>query len=456
MFPAIKQAWRELRSGFGSEPLSLGLEKKGYGDGLTFNAVNLDWYQRNGYRNIYSAMSGAMPGWSGERVSLSTALNHSVVWACNRVVSESVGGLPLGMLQETKGGKQEAKDKPMFSALHNAPNDEITARGFRETLTSHCLLGGNAFAKIYRRSGTGVANELDLLLPGQVVVDRDKQKRLTYLVKDSNAEGKTYTIVPGKPQDILHIRGLGFDGTSGYSVLEMGRQSIGTAIATERYTGTFFRHGARPPYYLQKATKFKSEEDFQKWRAEWENTYSDYHRAPLLEGSDMTYHPMGLNAKDAQLLDSRLFSIHEICRWFLVSPHLVGDLSRATFSNIEQLALEFVKITLSTWLTRWEQELWRCVLTAEEKSQGYFFRHNVNALLRGDFLPRMQGYSIMLQNAIASPNEIRDLEDWNAYPGGDGRHYQLNMQPAAPTTVQTSPGSQDDTGADSVSEDPEG
>lgn len=455
MFPALKEAWRELRSGFGSDPVSLGLEEKGSGD-LAFNVVNTDWYKDNGYRNIYAALSGATPGWSGERVSLRTALNHSVVWACNRVVSESVGGLPLGMLQETRGGKQEAKNKPMFTALHNAPNDEMTARGFRETLTSHCLLGGNAFAKIYRRSGTGVANEFDLLLPDQVRIDRDKQKRLTYLVKDGNSPEITYTIQPGKPQDILHIRGLGFDGVQGYSVIEMGRQSIGTAIATERYTGAFYQKGARPPYYLQKGTKFKTEQDAEAWRTQWENTYSDYHKAVMLEGGDITYHTIGLNAKDAQLLDSRLFSIHEICRWFLVSPHLVGDLSRATFSNIEQLALEFVKITLSTWLTRWEQELWRCVLTPEEKSQGYFFRHNVNALLRGDFLPRMQGYSIMLQNAIASPNEVRDLEDWNSYPGGDERHYQLNMQPAAPTSPTAVRLGPDSTGADSISEDPNG
>lgn len=455
MFPAIKEAWRELRSGFGSEPVSLDIEKKDSGVPLGFGGGDVDWYARNGFRSIYDALAGGMPGWSGERVSLSTALNHSVVWACNRVISESVGGLPLGMLQQTGGGKREAKDKPMFSALHNAPNDEITARGFRETLTSHCLLGGNAFARIYRRSGTGVANELDLILPGNVQIDRDKQKRLVYLVKEGGSTPTTYTVQPGKPHDILDIRGLGYDGTRGYSVIEMGRQSIGTAIATERYTGTFYRRGARPPYYLQKATKFKTEQDAEAWRSQWENTYSDYHKAVMLEGGDITYHQIGLNAKDAQLLDARLYSIHEICRWFLVSPHLVGDLSRATFSNIEQLALEFVKITLSTWLTRWEQELWRCVLTPEEKGQGYFFKHNVNALLRGDFLTRMQGYSIMIQNALANPNELRDLEDWNPYDGGDEYHFQLNMQPVTPTLPQPTP-SPDATGPDAITEDPEG
>ena len=128
-------------------------------------------------------------------------------------------------------------------------------------------------------------------------------------------------------------------------------------------------------------------------------------------------------------------TIHEICRWFGVPPHLVGDLSRATFSNIEQLALEFVKLTLSAWLTRWEQELWRCVLTPEEKTQNYLWRHNLNALLRGDFPCRMTGYATMLQNGIACQDEIRDLEDWNPIQDGigTGYHIQLNMQTLPPT-----------------------
>jgi HK97 family phage portal protein len=153
-----------------------------------------------------------------------------------------------------------------------------------------------------------------------------------------------------------------------------------------------------------------------------------------MEG-DIEYKQIGLNMADMQMLETREFSIPEICRWFLVSPHLVGDLSRATFSNIEQLALEFVKMTLSAWITRWEQELYRCVLTPEEKAAGYYFRHNLSGLLRGDFQTRMAGYATMLQNGIANVDEVRDLEDWNPLPDGAGEdyHIQLNMQ-ALPAT----------------------
>jgi len=441
MFPAIRAAVKELFHGMTAPAVTtLGLEQKYYGVGVSFDAITAGWYLRNGYPNIYALLSGGLPAWSGEPVSLETALNHSVVWACNRIVSESVGFIPCLMLQQKGIAKQPAEKHPMYAALKNAPNDEITAQGFTEMLTSHCLLQGNAFAKITRRSGTGTAISLDAILPQQVLMDREitGQKRLVYVIKSPGESDKTYTVTRGKPHDILHIRGLGWDGIRGYSVITMGRQSIGSAIATERNVARFWAQGGRVPYILNMEKDFKSDQDFQKFRADWEKVYGEPHKAPMLPPG-IKYQQVGLNMVDSQLLDTRLFTIHEICRWFLVSPHLVGDLSRATFSNIEQLALEFVKMTLATWLGRWEQELWRCVLTDEEKSQGYFFRHNVNALLRGDFATRMAGYATMLQNGVASVNEVRDLEDWNPIEGGDDHHIQLNMQTlpgGAPLTSQ--------------------
>jgi HK97 family phage portal protein len=397
----------------------------------SFEAITTDWYARNGYNQIYEALGGGGgASWSGERVNLASALNHSVVWACNRIIAETVGFIPLVMLQVDKNpakGKQLATKHPMFQALQNAPNDDMTAMGFRETLTSHCVLQGNAYAQIVRRSGTGVAVELHPLQPSQVRNGRDKAGQLVYVVKQGNEQEKSYTILKNKPQDIFHMRGLGNNGTVGFSVISMAHQSIGTAIGAEKNLGNFFGRGGRLPYILEMAQKFKTKEDFDRFRADWEMVYAVAHKAPILE-NDIKYKQIGISLKDSQLLETRLFSIHEICRWFGVPPHLVGDLSRATFSNIEQLALEFVKLTLSAWLTRWEQELWRCVLTPEEKSQNYLWRHNLNALLRGDFPSRMTGYSTMLQNGIASQNEIRDLEDWNPFEGGDGHHIQLNMQ----------------------------
>ncbi len=439
MFPEITARVKRMFEGFGGPPISLDLKSSG---AITFDAINAGWYARNGYQQIYSILAGGLPAWSGEPVSTQTALNHSVVWACNKIISESVGFLPCVMLQQVGEVKRVASEHPMHTALHDAPNEEITASGFREMLTSHCVLQGNSYAQIVRRSGTGTAIELNALLPESVYPDREKsgQKRLIYVVKSGSDPDKTYTVVKGKPHDILHIRGLGYDGLLGYSVITMARQSIGTAIAAERNVASFYRNGGRVPYHLEMARKFKDDTAFDQFRTRWEQIYSDPHKAPILE-DDIKYKQDGLSSADAQLLETRLFHIHEICRWFLVSPHLVGDLSRATFSNIEQLAMEFVKVTLSTWINRWEKELWRCVLTPDEKSKGYFFKHNLNALLRGDFLSRMQGYSIMLQNGILSQNEARDLEDLNSFEGGDDHHIQLNMQPLSGSPTMNSAGS---------------
>jgi HK97 family phage portal protein len=444
VFPAItdavKSAAKIMRDAFNSQTIELDLK----GAGISFDAVNAGWYARNGYPGIYTLLSGGMPAWSGEPVSLETSLNHSVVWACNRLISETVSALPLVMMRQNLGAKELAEDHPMFTALRHAPNDEMTAMSFRETRTSHTLLSGNGYAQIIRRSGTGTAVELHALDPNQVRVEREKtgQRRLVYIVRTGSGMGgnseRSFTLTPGQPHDILHIRGLGWDGLRGYSVITMARQSIGTAISAERHVARFYANGGRVPYILEMVKKFASDSDFDKFRADWEKNYSEPHKVPILENGT-TYKQIGLNAVDAQMLETRLFDIHEICRWFLVSPHLVGDLSRATFSNIEQLALEFVKITLSGWFARWEQDLWRCVLTPEEKSKGFYFKHNVNELLRGDFLTRMQGYAVMLQNGVASQNEVRDLEDWNPFAGGDAHHIQLNMQTIQPNGNGTTP-----------------
>jgi HK97 family phage portal protein len=429
VLPALAGAIRSLlgRSVERDTPTQLNLEEKTLG-GFAFDAVSAaGWYSRNGYPGLAAALLGGMPAWSGETVSVEAALNHSVVWACIRKISSSVGFLPLNMLASSDGvTTMLAMDHPMYAAMHDAPNEEMTAYSFRETLTAHLLLQGNAYAQIFRRSGTGIANELHLLVPDQVTIDRDAQKRLVYVVKEGNEPARTFTVKPDVPHDILHLRGLGNDGIRGYSVITMARQSIGTAIATEHNTANFFRMGGRVPYVLKMAQKFRDDAEFDRFRAKWEEIYSTPHRAPILP-IGMEYQQIGLNASDAQLLESRLFGIHEICRWFDMSPHMVGDLSRATFSNIEQLALEFVQFTLMAWLKRWEDELKRCVLTPAERKL-YSFKHNVNGLLRGDFASRMTGYSTMLQNGIASINEVRELEDWDPVEGGDDHHIQLNMQ----------------------------
>lgn len=397
---------------------------------FSFDTVSAGWYARNGYYGIYSALSGGLPAWSGEPVSTETSLGLSTVWACNKVISESVGFLSVNMMQTRGGEKELAEAHPTYSALKYAPNCEITTQSFTELLTSHMVLQGNGFSRIVRRSGTGEAIEFYPIQPQMVFPDREKtgQRRLVYVVREENQPDKTYTVQRDKPQDILHLRGLGWDGIRGYSVITMARQSLGTAIAQERNVANFYAKGGRVPYVIKHPSKFTSDADFEKFRANWEKTYSDPHKAPILEGG-LDYKSIGLSAADAQLIESREFTIPEICRWFSVFPTLVGDLSHATFSNIESLAEQFVRFTLMTHLTRWEQELWRCVLTPDEKAKGYFFRHDLSALLRADYQARMAGYATTLQNGIYSINEVRNQEGKNPIEGGDDHFVQVNLAP---------------------------
>jgi HK97 family phage portal protein len=402
-----------------------------YAPGIAFDSVQAGWYLRQGYPTIYSILTGGAPAWSGESVSVETALNHSVVWACNRIISESIGFIPAVLMQRKAGAHKHAEGHPMYNAMQFAPNPEISAQGFTEMLTSHCLLQGNAYAKIVRRSSSGTAIELIPLIPSQVFPDRERdgRKRLIYVVREPGQPDTVYTVDRSKPHDILHIRGLGWDGVRGYSVITMGRQSLGTAIASERNLARFWANGGRIPYLLEMARKFKTDEDFQKFRNDWEQIYAEPHRAPILEDG-ITYKPIGTTMRDAQGIEFRQFEVSEICRWFSVSPHLVQDLSKATFSNVEHLAMDFVRTTLNSWMWRWQQDFWRCVLTDEEKSQGYYLDHDAYVLLRGDIKTRMEAYASALQNGHMSIDEVRALEGRNPLPEklGDKYHIQLNMQ----------------------------
>lgn len=397
---------------------------------FSFDTISAGWYARNGYYGIYNALSGGLPAWSGEPVSTDTAMGLSTVWACNKVISESVGFLPVNMMREKDGTKELAIGKPLYTALKYAPSEEITTQTFTELLTSHLVMQGGGFAQIARRSGTGEAMEFYPIQPQMVFPDREKTgaKRLVYVVREERQPDKIYTVERGKPQDILHLRGLGWDGIRGYSVITMARQSLGTAIAQERNVANFYAKGGRIPYLLKHPNKFTTDKDFERFASNWEKTYSDPHKAPILE-QGLEYVKIGVSAADAQLIESRQFTIPDICRWFSVFPTLVGDLSHATFANIESLADQFVRFTLMTHLTRWEQELWRCVLTPEEKHQGYFFKHDLSALLRADFLARMQGYALTLQNGIDSINEVRGFEGRNPVDGGDEHFVQVNLAP---------------------------
>ena len=240
-----------------------------------------------------------------------------------------------------------------------------------------------------------------------------------YQMQDSDANtGKTGTVTL-KPSDVLHIPGLGFDGLVGYSPIAMAKNAIGLSIATEEYGAKFFANGATPGGLLEYPGTVKNPDAI---RESWNKGFSgsNSHKVAILE-EGMHYTPISISPEQAQFLETRKFQIDEIARIFRVPPHMVGDLEKSSFSNIEQQSLEFVKYTLEPWIVRWEQSLNRALLTDSEKA-AYFVKFNVDGLLRGDYQSRMNGYATARQNGWMSANDIRELENLDRIPpelGGD-------------------------------------
>lgn len=384
-------------------------------------------------RTVGSSYSFYMGGSSaGKNVNERSAMQMTAVYSCVRILAEAVAGLPLHLYRyKEDGGKERAIDNNLYHLLHDEPNKEMSSFIFRETLMTHLLLWGNAYAQIIR-NGKGEVVALYPLMPNKMQVDRDENGELYYIYTRSSDEAKTMdgVTVYLTPRDVLHIPGLGFDGLVGYSPIAMAKNAIGLAIATEEYGAKFFANGAAPSGVLEHPGTIK---DPSRLRENWNSTFggsANSGKVTVLE-EGMKYTPISISPEQAQFLETRKFQIDEIARIFRVPPHMVGDLEKSSFSNIEQQSLEFVKYTLDPWVIRWEQSLSRALLNEDEKRK-YFFKFNLEGLLRGDYESRMSGYAVARQNGWMSANDIRELENMDKIPAEDGGDLYLingNMLP---------------------------
>lgn len=369
---------------------------------------------------------------SGKAVTERSAMQMTAVYSCVRILAEAVAGLPLHLYKyNDDGGKEKAIDHPLYRLLHDEPNPEMSSFVFRETLMTHLLLWGNAYAQIIR-NGKNEVVALYPLMPNKMSVDRDENGHLyyTYYRGPDEAIKNMEFAVTLQPSDVLHIPGLGFDGLVGYSPIAMAKNAIGMAIACEEYGAKFFANGATPGGVLEHPGAIK---DPQRVRESWQAAFggsSNSNKVAVLE-EGMKYTPISISPEQAQFLETRKFQINEIARIFRVPPHMVGDLEKSSFSNIEQQSLEFVKYTLDPWVIRWEQSIMRALLSNTEKKD-YFVKFNLEGLLRGDYQSRMNGYAIGRQNGWMSANDIRELENLDRIPteeGGDLYLINGNMLP---------------------------
>ena len=364
---------------------------------------------------------------SGERVDERSSLQIATVYACVRLLAETVASLPLHLYRYKDGdGKERAEDHPLYKILYRLPNPEMTSFSFRECMMTHLLLWGNAYAQIVR-DGKNEILGLYPMIPQNVEIDRDEHGEIFYIYHayEDDKAGETGKDYYFKREEVLHIPGLGFNGLVGFSPIGMMKNALGSAIAVEKYGSAFFRNGAQPSGVLEHPSVLK---DPQKVRDAWENVYggaSNAHRVAVLE-EGMKYQAISLPPEDSQFLETRKFSVEEICRIFRVPPHLVQSLDHATFSNIEHQGIDFVQHSITPWLVRWEQAIIKDLLLEEEQDV-YFPKFNVEGLLRGDYQSRMNGYAVAFSNGFMSPNEIRRLENMDPIPAEDGGDdYYLN------------------------------
>lgn len=371
--------------------------------------------------NHYSFLSGQSS--SGKRVNEKTAMQMTAVYSCVRILSETLASLPIHVYQYTPIGSEKAIQHPLYRLLHDEPNSEMTSFIFRETLMTHLLLWGNAYAQIIR-NGKGDVVSLYPLMPDKMTVDRDDHNQIYYTYRTSDGSQ-----VHLNAQDVLHIPGLGFDGLVGYSPIAMAKNAIGMSMAAEEYGAKFFANGATPSGILEHPGTVKNADVL---RESWTRGFSgsNSHKVAILE-EGMKYTPISISPNEAQFLETRKFQINEIARIFRIPPHMVGDLEKSSFSNIEQQSLEFVKYTLDPWVIRFEQAINRRLFKENEKSQ-FYVKFNVDGLLRGDYQSRMNGYAVGRQNGWMSANDIRALENLDRIPseqGGDLYLINGNMLP---------------------------
>lgn len=386
---------------------------------------------------LFELIAAGNATYAGPSVTEDNAMRSSAVYACIRIISESAASLPLVLYKQNGRNKTKATNHPLYPLLHNLANPLMTSFEWAELMFSHALLTGNGFSEKEMNSA-GTVTALWPLNPRKMEHYEKRADGLWWFYRTPDNQLRA---IPG--YRIHHLKGLG-DGIMGQSpITQAAKQAVGLSLAAEEYGARYYGNGARPGLILRHPGKL-SEAAAKRLKESFVNEHqglSNAHRTKVLEeGMDVT--TIGIPNNEAQFLETRKFQVTEIARIFRVPPHMLADLDRATFSNIEQQSLNFVIYTLMPWLVRHEQAIYRDLLNETERKT-LFAKYIVEGMLRGDALSRYQSYQLAINNTILTPNEIRELEDRNPVEGGDVLFTPLNMielgkEPPAPAPAQGS------------------
>lgn len=381
----------------------------------------------SGTRGVHPSDESAFARWlggsSGTEVTPNNALQIAAVLSCVRVLAESVASLPLELRVRDGRGTRTATEHPLYTLLHDLPNPEMTDFEMRSTLQGHLASWGNGYAqKIPDRAGRWM--ELWPLAPNRMKPMRAPDGSKVFEYTESDGSKRTFLA-----WEVMHIRGLSGDGLVGYSPITEARRTFERKLAMEQFEEAFYENGAQPGTVL-KHPKVLSDKAYQRLIESWEARHkgpSNANKLAILEeGLDVA--SLGVPQSDAQFLESQKLTRAEIAGLFRVPSHMINDLDRATFSNIEHLSMEFVIDTLTPWLVAWEKAIGRDLLTPAERAR-YYAKHKLQARLRGDNASRGQFYSTGLQWGYMCINDVRELEDLNPIANGDTYFVPLNMVP---------------------------
>lgn len=373
---------------------------------------------------------------SGMQVTGETAMRLAAVYACVRVLSETMAMLPFQLSQMVAGKRQYVTDHWLYQLLARRPNDYQNRFEWHEMMMGHLALRGNAYNRIVGNA----AGEVTALLP----IHPDKcQLELatdgTYRYRVTNLDGSTDIVPRGQ---IWHLRGLSTNGYVGLSPIEVAAQTIGVGLGVQEYGARFFANDARPGGgWIKHPGNFKDKESRDIFKQSWQaaQTGANRHKTAVLEWG-MEYHELSMKNNDAQFLETRQFQVIDIARIFRVPPHLIGDLTRGTFSNIEQQSLEFMAYSMAPWAERIEASIVAEFLPDDEEWEvEYDFTH----LMRGDAASRTAYYKGGIGSGWLTRNEAREAEGYEPLPGLDEPLMPLNFAPTGETTEETLPGEPD-------------
>lgn len=381
-----------------------------------------------------------VPSLSPAKVTPETALGVSAVWACCRVLAESIASLPFSVYQEKNGDIQAAHTHSLYRLLHDKPYRWYNSFSFRESLMLYANLHGNAMARIHRKS------KLDPTITGFEIIDVkyvtivvDEEYDIVYVVKKPGKEGVEAIM----QSDMIHLTAMTQDGVIGQTPIQAVYATFQEAIDSQRYQSATTTNGARIGGYIKYPGKLTAE-GVDKLRTGWQDKYGGAANAGktavLEEGAEFV--PVSMNNKDLQIIEQRKLTIEDIARCYRVPLHLIGELSRSTNNNIEHQSIEFVQHTLYPWVKRWETEFNDKCFTEKQKQAGYFVRLNMEGFQRGDSKSRSDYYATMHRIGALSQNEIRRLEGFNSI-GTEGDQYFVQGAMVPTSTLNTSDNEQE-------------